>query len=63
MPMAILNIKMVDGFSGMPANPIIPAVITNGIRFGSREIRIILIPRNNIHITPAIKNIASARLW
>ena len=37
MPKATLKINTVDGFSGTPAQPITPAVITNGIRLGMRE--------------------------
>jgi len=37
MPRATLKTNTVDGFSGMPAQPIIPAVINRGIILGIRE--------------------------
>ena len=37
MPNATLNTSTVEGLSGTPAQPITPAVITNGIRLGMRE--------------------------
>ena len=38
IPKAILNTSMVEGFKGIPAYPIIPAVMSMGIRLGMREI-------------------------
>ena len=37
MPSATLNINTVDGLSGTPAQPIMPAVIISGTRLGTRE--------------------------
>lgn len=37
IPNATLKTNTVDGFKGTPAQPIIPAVITNGITFGISE--------------------------
>ena len=38
IPKAILKTRIVEGLSGIPANPIIPAVIKRGTIFGIREI-------------------------
>ena len=37
IPNATLKTSTVEGFRGTPAQPIMPAVITRGIRFGIRE--------------------------
>ena len=37
IPSATLNINTVDGLSGIPAQPMMPAVITNGITFGINQ--------------------------
>lgn len=42
IPKAILKTSIVDGFKGIPAKPMIPAVINIGIRFGINEISTIL---------------------
>ena len=58
MPNAMLNTRMVDGFSGIPVNPITPAVIIRGNRLGINEIIIILKDRNRNAIKKAINRIA-----
>ena len=47
MPKAILNTSMVEGFKGIPAYPIIPAVMSMGIRLGMSEIKTIRALMNN----------------
>ena len=42
IPKAILKTSTVEGFKGMPANPITPAVIMSGNKLGINEIIIIL---------------------
>ena len=42
IPKAILKISIVEGLIGIPMYPINPAVISNGSKFGIREIMIIL---------------------
>ena len=37
IPSAMLNIKTVEGFKAIPAQPITPAVITSGITLGIKE--------------------------
>ena len=37
IPNATLKMRTVDGFRATPAQPIIPAVTSNGIKFGIRE--------------------------
>ena len=57
IPNAMLKTRTVEGFSGTPAHPITPAVITSGIRLGNKEqIRIrILLKRYNMHAAINIK--------
>ena len=54
---AILNTKIVEGFMGIPKNPIKPAVISNGSIFGIIEIKIILKDLNIQAINNEIKKI------
>ena len=61
IPKAILNTNMVEGFMGTPRNPIKPAVIIKGRRFGIMETNIILKLRNIQAINKAINNMASER--
>ena len=42
IPNAILKTNIVEGFIGTPTKPIIPAVMTNGNKFGISEMIIIL---------------------
>ena len=58
IPNAILKTRIVDGFNGIPVNPITPAVIMSGKRFGINEIIIILTERNRNAINKAIKSMA-----
>jgi hypothetical protein len=58
MPNAMLNTRMVDGFRGIPVNPITPAVIIRGNRLGINEIIIIFKDRKRNAIKKAIKRIA-----
>ena len=62
IPKAILKIKMVEGFIGIPKNPIRPAVVINGRRFGNKETSTILTEENKIDINDAISIIAKMRL-
>ena len=61
IPKAILKTRIVEGLSGIPANPIIPAVINRGTILGIREIIIILKDLNIYAINSEINKIASAR--
>ena len=54
MPKATLKINTVDGLSGIPAQPITPAVITNGITLGIKEQINILADLNKYSIQTAI---------
>ena len=54
MPSATLKISTVDGFNGTPAQPITPAVITNGIRLGISEQINILADLNKYNMHKAI---------
>ena len=58
IPKAILNTKMVEGLSGIPENPITPAVIINGSKFGMSEMIIILKDLNMYAINKAISRMA-----
>ena len=42
IPKAILNMSIVEGFMGIPKNPINPAVVISGKRLGNRETNTIL---------------------
>ncbi len=42
IPNAILNTNMVEGLSGIPENPITPAVMISGSKLGISEMTIIL---------------------
>ena len=46
IPSATLNTITVEGFSDMPAQPIMPAVITSGTRLGISEQSKMLAERN-----------------
>ena len=61
IPKAMLKTRIVEGLSGIPANPIIPAVINRGTILGIREIIIILKDLNIYAINSEINKIASAR--
>ena len=61
IPKAMLKTRIVEGLSGIPANPIIPAVISRGTILGIREIIIILKDLNIYAINSEINKIASAR--
>ena len=54
IPKAILNTKTVDGFKGTPTHPIMPAVITNGIKLGIKEQSKILKDLNKYNIQTEI---------
>ena len=62
IPNAMLNIRIVDGLRGMLKNPIIPAVISKGIRLGKMETAIILNDIKSKNMIMEIKNIASNML-
>ena len=62
IPNAILNTKMVEGFIGTPRNPINPAVINKGSKFGIKETKIILNDRNINAINMEINKMASDKL-
>ena len=55
IPKAMLKTSMVEGFKGIPAKPMIPAVINIGMRFGIKDINTILQLINN---SAMIKEIA-----
>ena len=61
IPKAMLKTRIVEGLSGIPANPIIPAVINRGTILGIREIIIILKDLNIYAINSEINKIARAR--
>ena len=52
---------MVDGFNGMSKKPIIPAVSSNGNRFGMIETKIILNERNMNPIKSAVRKKAKIK--
>ena len=54
IPKATLKTITVDGFKVMPIQPIIPAVIINGIKFGTNEQSNIRNERNKNNIQNAI---------
>ena len=62
IPKAMLKIRMVDGLKRMSKKPIMPAVITSGIRHGSFDKIMILTERNRAMPTMAIKIISITRL-
>ena len=62
IPKAILNINIVDGLIGIPKNPINPAVVNKGSKFGISETRTILTEENKIDINDAIKIMAKIKL-
>ena len=62
IPKAILNIKIVDGLNRIPKNPMIPAVIANGIRQGSFDKMIMRNERNNAIPTIVISRISMSKL-
>ena len=62
MPNATLKISTVEGFSGTPAQPIIPAVTSNGMILGMREHIKILTERKRKSIHNAINKNAHAIL-
>src|SRR5678810_347552 len=55
IPSATLKIKTVDGFKGIPTHPMTPAVITSGIKLGSKEHNKILHDLNRYNIHRAIR--------
>ena len=59
IPKAILNTSMVEGFNGIPAYPIIPAVMSMGIKLGMSEIRTMRALVNNNAIIIDMAMIAS----
>ena len=59
IPKAIPKTNKVDGFKGMPKNPINPAVINNGRRFGIIETKTILNDRNITATNPPVKKKAN----
>ena len=61
IPKATLNTIIVEGLSGIPENPITPAVMIRGKRLGINEITIILNERNKKPIKRAISKIAYER--
>lgn len=62
IPKAILKIKMVEGLKRMSKKPIIPAVITRGIKHGNLDRIIIRTERNKAIPTIAIKIISINKL-
>jgi hypothetical protein len=58
IPKAILKTRIVEGFMGIPRNPIIPAVTSSGNRLGIKETNIILKDLNIHAISKAISKIA-----
>ena len=62
MPKAILKIKIVVGLNRIPKKPIMPAVITNGIKHGNFDSKIILTDLNKAIPTMAIKIISINKL-
>ena len=62
IPSAILKTNTVEGFNGTPAHPMIPAVITSGIRLGSREQIRIRKLRNKYSMQTAINRKAQTML-
>ena len=60
IPNAILNTSKVDGFIGIPVNPMMPAVNNNGIKFGINDTRTIRHERNKIAIKIPINTTAIA---
>src|SRR5450631_519542 len=62
MPSATLKISTVEGFRRTPVHPIIPAVITNGIKLGMSEQIKILNDLNKYNIHNAINKNAHKRL-
>ena len=62
IPNAMLKIKMVEGLKRIFKNPIIPAVITNGIRQGNLDKIMMLTERNRAIPTMAISIISIKRL-
>ena len=63
IPKAILKIKIVDGLNRIPKNPMIPAVIANGIKQGSFDNMIIRNERNNAIPTIVISKISISKLY
>ena len=59
IPKAIPKTKIVDGLRGIPKNPINPAVINNGSKFGIMETNTILNDRNIIATKPAVRRKAN----
>src|SRR3989338_2751016 len=62
IPKAILKTNSVDGFNGMPNQPIIPAVHKSGIKFGIKETNTMRQERNRIAIKMEIARMAKSRL-
>src|SRR5665647_1346529 len=62
MPSATLKISTVEGFRRTPAQPIMPAVTTNGIKLGIREQINIRTDLNKYNIHKAINKNAHKRL-
>jgi hypothetical protein len=62
IPKAILNTSNVEGFNGTPKKPMIPPVITRGIKLGIIEISTILQDLKRRAINTAIEIIAKAKL-
>src|SRR6476469_7710391 len=54
IPNATLNTKTVEGFNRTPAQPITPAVISSGTKFGMREQTNILKERNRYNMQMVI---------
>src|SRR5689334_20505437 len=62
IPKATLKTNTVEGLSGIPIQPITPAVIINGIIFGMREQSNILKERNKYNMQSAIRRKAKTML-
>ena len=60
IPKAILNTKIVEGFSGMPKYPINPEVMQSGKIFVIKEAATILNERNKYSIKNAIVKMAKS---
>ena len=59
IPKATLKTRIVEGLSGIPENPITPAVMIRGKMLGIKEITIILNDRNKKAINKAISKMAN----
>ena len=62
IPRATLKTNTVDGFKGIPVQPIIPAVIMSGIRLGMSEHNNILADLNKYNMQRVISKNAQRTL-